>query len=302
MQCNYAQMNGSLDWNGVRDFLAIVEAGSLSRAAVGQRVSQATLSRRLAAFERDLGVQLLIRGPRHLELTDAGQRILDSARRMSKDAIEVSNAALDSGRELVGTVRISTTEAFSSLWLAEQLHEFTALYPGICVELIADNQLSDLLGRDADIAIRLLQPTQQDLIARRVGTLRIGMFASRHYIERNGNPRKQSELGSHRVVAISGRRQFAADIETRLGDGNIVLRVRNIQVALVAIQAGIGIGPLYRFVGDDEVNLARVLEDEPEIEMDVWLTVLPDVNENARVRALYDYLASTFVRQKRRFA
>ena len=295
-------MNSLLDWNGVRDFLAIVEAGSLSRAAVGLRVSQATLSRRLAAFEQDLGVQLLVRGPRHLELTDAGQRILDTARRMSRYSDEISSAALDTGRELVGTVRVSSTEAFSGMWLAKQLPEFTALYPGICIELVADNQLTDLLGRDADIAIRLLKPTQQDLIARRVGTLRIGMFASEQYVERNGNPRRQSELEAHRVIAISGRRQFAADVERRLGNGNIALRVRNLQVALVAIQSGIGIGPLYRFIGDNEINLVRVLEDETEIEMDIWLTALPELKENARVRVLYDYLASTFVQQKHLFA
>ncbi len=295
-------MNSLLDWNGVRDFLAIVEAGSLSRAAVGLRVSQATLSRRLAAFERELGVQLLVRGPRHLELTDAGQRILDTARRMSRDSDEISSAALDTGRELVGTVRVSTTEAFSGMWLAEQLQEFAALYPSICIELFADNQLTDLLGRDADIAIRLLQPTQQDLIARRVGTLRIGMFASDQYIERNGNPSSRAELESHRVIAISGRRQFAADVEKRLGTGNTALRVRNLQIALVAIQAGIGIGPLYRFVGDNEINLARVLTEEPEIEMGIWLTALPELNENARVRILYDYLASRFVQQKHQFA
>ena len=295
-------MNSLLDWNGVRDFLAIVEAGSLSRAAVGLRVSQATLSRRLAAFEQDLGVQLLVRGPRHLELTDAGQRILDTARRMSRYSDEISSAALDTGRELVGTVRVSSTEAFSGMWLAKQLPEFTALYPGICIELVADNQLTDLLGRDADIAIRLLKPTQQDLIARRVGTLRIGMFASEQYVERNGNPRRQSELEAHRVIAISGRRQFAADVERRLGNGNIALRVRNLQVALVAIQSGIGIGPRYRFIGDNEINLVRVLEDETEIEMDIWLTALPELKENARVRVLYDYLASTFVQQKHLFA
>ena len=294
-------MNSSLDWNGVRDFLAIVEAGSLSRAAVGLRISQATLSRRLAAFEQDLGIQLLIRGPRHLELTDAGQRILDTARRMSRDSDEISNAALNTGSELVGTVRVSSTEAFSSLWLAEQLQEFTALYPGICVELIADNQVTDLLGRDAEIAVRLLQPTQQDLIARRIGTLRIGFFAADHYVERNGNPGSRSELDTHRVIAISGRRQFAADVEARLGKGNTALRVRNLQVALGAIRAGIGIGPAYRFVGDNDSDLVPVLSQEPDIEMDIWLTALPELNENPRIRALYDYLASTFLQQKHRF-
>ena len=90
-------------------------------------------------------------------------------------------------------------------------------------------------------------------------------------------PDVQSELEAHRVIAISGRRQFAADIEKRLGNGSVALRVRNLQVALVVIQSGIGIGPQYRFVGDNEVNLVRVLAAEPEIEMDIWLTALPEL-------------------------
>lgn len=290
-----------IDWNGVRDFVAIVEAGNLTRAATALRVSQATLSRRLAAFEQQIGAQLLIRGPRHLELTEAGQRILEAARRMSRDAGEIPAAALDTSGSMQGTVRVSTTEAFSSMWLAEHLYEFCDLYPGITIELIADNHLTDLLGRDADIAVRLLRPTQQDLITRRVGTLRTGFYASENYVQRNGLPKRQSDLHSHRLIAMSGRRKFAADVEARIGRGNVVLRVRNLQVAYAAIRGGIGIGPMYHYIGDRENDLVRVLEDEPDITMDIWLTALPELNDNVRVRILYDYLASAFLQQRRLF-
>jgi len=291
-----------MDWNGVRDFLAIVEAGSLSRAAVGLRVSQPTLSRRLTALEQQLGAKLLIRGPRHLELTDAGKRILDQARRMDREAKAIPDRARDAAATLSGTVRISATEAFGTLWLVPQLAGFTALYPDVCVELIADNQLTDLLGRDADIAVRLVRPTQKDLIARRVGTLRIGMYAAEQYVERHGNPRRKDELAAHRVISIAGRRQFAAEIDGIVGTDGTVLRVRNVQAVLGAVEAGIGLGPVFNYLGEERADLVRVLADEPVVEMEMWLTAPPDLNDVARVRLLYDYLVAAFVAAHAHFA
>jgi DNA-binding transcriptional LysR family regulator len=295
-------MNGGIDWNCVRDFLAVVEAGNLTRAAVGLRVSQPTLSRRLTALEEQVGAQLLIRGPRHLELTDAGRRILNQARRMDREASDILESARDAASSLSGTVRISATEAFSSLWLIQQLSDFMGLYPDINVELIADNQLTDLLGRDADVAIRLVEPTQKDLVARKVGTMKMGIYAIEQYVERYGNPRRISELASHRVIAIAGRRQFAARIDRIVGTENTVFRVRNVQAVLTAVRAGIGMGPLYAYLGEEEPDLIRVLADEPVFEMGIWLAALPDLNEVARVRALFDYLVAAFVAQRQRFS
>lgn len=291
-------MNEPLDWNGVRDFLAAVEAGSLTQAAVGLRISQPTLSRRIAALEEQLGAQLLVRGPRHFKVTEAGKRLQSVAQQMRLTSKKIEGGSWDGVDLIGGTVRISATEAVTNAWLIEQLPGFVATYPEIAIEMVTDNRLTDLLNRNSDVAIRLLRPTQKDLIARKVGVMRVGYYASVSYVEQYGAPQTASDLSEHRTIAIEGSRKFASEVEAVTKNGKTALRLRNVLGVMRAIKADLGIGPVYCFHAAQQSDLVRVLEKEPLIEMEIWLTAHPELKENPSIRATYDYLNQCFIDQK----
>ena len=158
-----------MDWSILRDFIAVAETGGLSQAARRLRVSQPTLSRRIAALEEQLKAQLFQRTPRGLSLTDAGEHVLVGARRVEEEALAIERQADAAQQTLTGTVRLTVTESLGALWLPQKLAAFHAQYPGVCVEVLVDNRAANLVRREADIAIRLFRPDQPDLIARHVG-------------------------------------------------------------------------------------------------------------------------------------
>ncbi|WP_171126057.1 MULTISPECIES: LysR family transcriptional regulator [unclassified Ruegeria] len=294
-------MNEPLDWNGVRDFLATVKVGSLTRAAIHLRISQPTLSRRIAALEEQLGVQLLVRGPRHFKVTEAGIRLQTIAQQMQLASRKIESDAWESRDLLGGTVRVSATEAITNAWLIEQLPGFMETYPEISVEMVTDNRLTDLLNRNSDVAIRLLRPTQKELIAKKVGVLKVGYYASVTYVEKNGAPKSADDLKGHRTIAIEGSRKFASDVDEVTRNGTTALRLRNVLGVMRAIKAGLGIGPVYCFHAERQHDLVRVLEKEPPIEMEIWLTAHPELRENPSIRAVYDFLDQCFAKQKGQF-
>lgn len=295
-------MNEPLDWNGVRDFLATVEVGSLTKAAVGLRISQPTLSRRIAALEEQLGAQLLVRGPRHFKVTEAGKRLQAMAQQMQLTSRKIESDAWDGGDVLGGIVRISATEAVTNAWLIDQLPGFVETYPEIAIEIVTDNRLTDLLNRNSDVAIRLVRPTQKELIAKKVGVLKVGFFASSAYVEEHGAPQTLDDLADHRTIAIEGSRKFASDVDAITRNGRNALKLRNVLGVMRAIRAGLGIGPVYCFHGNEQSDLVQVLEKVPMIEMEIWLAAHPELQENPSIRAAYDYLAFCFATQKARFS
>lgn len=294
-------MNEPLDWNGVRDFLKTVEVGSLTRAAISLRISQPTLSRRIVALEKQIGAQLLIRGPRHFKVTEAGKRLQAVAEQMMLTSKKIESDAWEGEDLLGGTVRISATEAMTNAWLIEQLPSFVTTYPEISLEMVTDNKLTDLLNRNSDVAIRLVRPTQKELIAKKVGVIKVGYYASVTYVEQYGAPQTIADLAEHRMISIEGSRKFASDVGAVTNYGQTALRLRNVLGVMRAIKADLGIGPVYCFHAEQQHDLVRVLEKEPMIEMEAWLTAHPELRENPSIRAVYDHLAHCFEAQKARF-
>ncbi|MGO1119250.1 LysR family transcriptional regulator [Rhodovibrionaceae bacterium A322] len=284
-----------MDWNGVRDFLAVVEAGSLTAAAEELKVSQPTLSRRLSQLEDTLKVKLLVRTTRRLQVTEAGERILDQARRMAQEAGALEKAVAGADSSLEGTVRISTTEGLGITWLSGELAEFNRRYPGIRIELLIDNSMVNLLSRDADIALRLLRPTQQDLIARRVSLFRFGLYAARDYVEAHGLPQRAEDLlgeagQHHRGVGLRGYTPTATWLQGLFGLERMVFLSNSLLAVRTAVLSGLGIGPVFRYLGDGDPRLQQVLTQEPAMEKEIWLTTLPELHSNARIRVTYDFL------------
>jgi len=283
-----------MDWTGIRDFLAVVEAGSLAGAARRLKVSQPTISRRIAALEDTLGVRLFSRTTRRLDLTDAAKRILNDALAMEQAALAIERLAASGDAALEGVVRISTTELLGSNWLTPEMAGFRQRYPGIRLEFVIDNRSVNLMRRDADIALRLARPQQNDLIARKVADHASGLFAAPFYLERHGTPKSLEDLAHHWAVDGDdllrqvGKLRWISD---HFSPERIVYRSNSLFALRAAVAAGHGIGPVSCLVGEQDPELVRILPEIIVAQHEIWLTAHPDLHGNARVRAAFDYLA-----------
>lgn len=289
-----------MDWNGIRDFLAVIEAGSLTAGAARLGVSQPTLSRRLQSLEETLGARLLIRSPRHLKLTDAGRRIQKMAARMGDEANTIENIAMGLDKELEGSVRISATEILSINWLTALLPEFHETHPGISVELIVENTVANLQKREADIALRLMRPTQQEVIARQLGEIGYSLYASRSYIDKFGKAVKSDELKNYQAVGLAGQTSTAIWMKTLFPEKQIKFQMNTLLGVQRGVEAGLGIGPLLSYFGDHNSNLIK-LDAVPSVFKEIWLCTLPEVHTNARIRAVHNFIKAKFLAEKSRF-
>ncbi|MEQ9447718.1 MAG: LysR family transcriptional regulator, partial [Rhodospirillaceae bacterium] len=192
----------NLDWSILRDFIAVAETGSFSKAAKRLRVSQPTLSRRIAALEEQLNGHLFQRTPKGLLLTEAGESVLIGARRVEEEALAIERQADAARQTLTGTVRIAATEGLGTIWLPEKIAAFHDTYPGVCVEVLVDNRAANLVRREADIALRMFRPDQPDLIAKRLGEVVMGMYGATAYFARHGKPERIAHLKQHYLVGF----------------------------------------------------------------------------------------------------
>ncbi len=292
-----------LDWTTLRDFLAVAEAGSLSAAARRLGVSQPTLTRRVAALEERFQTQLFHRTTRGLELTEAGESILEPARHMEQDAQAVELAVSGRDRALAGSVRITATEMLGSDWLTPELASFHREHPAIEIQVLIDNANLNLLRREADIALRLGRPRQADLVGRKVGRLVFGLYAARSYLDRAGRPAKSEDLAQHDCVAFDDalrHRGPGSWLEELVARGRIVYRANSVRAQLAAIRAGFGIGGHSSAFADPLPELERVFPDLG-LELELWLVTHAGLRRSARIRAVFDYLAERFTEQRDRF-
>jgi DNA-binding transcriptional LysR family regulator len=285
-----------LDWTWLRDFAAVADEGSLSEAARRLGVSQPTLTRRMAALEEHLGSELLHRGPRGIELTEAGEAMLQPVRRMREEAERVGREAGGGDSALSGTVRVSATEGLANHWCTPVLRELQELHPGLRFEIDVSNRNANLLRREADIALRLGRPRQHDLVARRVGAVAVGLYASTEYLTRRGRPRTFDDLANHTSIGFDDSvrdTDVGRWIEDILTGSRMIFRATSLTTQLEAIRAGWGIGVSSIFVADPIPEIERVLEDLDET-VDIWLVTHPGLRRSARIRAAFDFLAARF--------
>lgn len=289
-----------LDWSSLRDFLAVAETGSLSAAARQLRVSQPTLSRRMAALEERLGAELFHRTTRGLDLTETGEAILGPARQMEREARGIEVVATGRSRSLSGPVRITATEGLAIDWLTPELARFQAEHPDIEIRFLIRNTQLNLLQREADIAVRLGRPRQADLLARRVGELAYGLYGARSYLERAGRPGHAAELAGHRAVVFDEELRHSDLghwLESSLEGARVVYRANSLQAQLAAIRAGYGLGGQAPFIASRRPELERVLP-ELGLRMDIWLVTHPGLRRSARMRAVYDFLVERFAAER----
>ncbi|MGI9391800.1 MAG: LysR family transcriptional regulator [Boseongicola sp.] len=284
----------NFDWNQVRAFLATLEEGTLSAAARELGLTQPTLGRQVAALEAHLDVILFERSGRQLIPTPTAIELAEHVRAMGDAATRLSLAATGQSKSIEGLVKITATEMYSAMVLPDFVAGIREQYPGIVIEIVATNSLSDLRQREADIAIRNAEPTDSDLIARRVRMDAGGLFATPDYISRHGPFHQIADLRHAHFVGIGQGTQFLAGLQERgvpVTQENFVVISENHLVHWELAKRGIGIGVNGWEAGQMAPELVPVLKDALVFEFPVWLVAPQELKTSRRVRVVYDALA-----------
>jgi len=283
-------------WELLRSFQAVAATGSLTAAAVQLGTTQPTVGRHVAALEDELGVPLIVRHARGVELTAEGREMRD---RLAPAAEQISAAIarVRGGREaLRGVARISATEIVATHILMPRLARIRAELPRVALEIDLQNRFVDLLRGDADIAIRMQQPEQADLIARHVGDLPVGLYASRDYVERHGAPGTWDEVFDHDLIGFDRHIEMVralASVDPRLTRDAHVLRTDSIVAQFEAVRAGLGLCGLQVGIASGFPDLVRVLPDNEAARLPLWVCMHRELRRGAVVRAVYTSLCET---------
>lgn len=284
------------DWALLRAFLAVAQAGSLSRAARAIGTSQPTLSRQVAALERHLGQSLFERTTRGVRLTEAGEALRGPADRMREQAREFTRVAAGRATAMAGTVRLTASETMCAYVLPPMLRALRESHPEIQIELIASNAIENLLERDADIALRMARPAQGGLVARRLADEPLGLFAHRDYLERHGKP-TPATMAAHAWIGLDRSDQLIrgfADAGFQVSREFFALRCDNLIIGWQALLAGLGIGVGMRRVAAQSPELVAVLRQVRVPPLPLWLVAHRELRGTPRIRAVFDALAAAF--------
>jgi len=285
------------NWDDLHVAYRVAELGTLSRAAERLGLNHSTVLRRISRLEQQLGVRLFIRHQRGYQLTDAGQIMLDRMRPIAADMLRLFTGLATHELSPSGTLRISTVSDFS-LFFAPMLHAFREQYPQIRVQVVATDERSSLVSGDVHVAIRMgAQPTEPDLIARKLIPATMEYYASPSYIERYGSPSSLAEVNQHQWVLPSGRKRQMAGIRelvNHIKPDQVVFESNSFTDIYSAVSEGMGIGPVgfLQRAGNLNNQLVPVhfgLMEDPAF---MWFVYHKDMRKSARIRALLDFMVN----------
>jgi len=282
-------------WDELRTFVEVARDGSLSGAARRLGLTQPTVGRHIDALEAALGLTLFTRSPRGLTPTSAALALGPHVEAMATAAAALGRAASGEAAADRGVVRVTASEVIGCEVLPPILAAFHVEHPGIAIELALTNRNEDLARRDADIAVRMVRPTQSGLVARKIGASRIGLYAHRDYLARFGEPRSFADLASHCVIGFDrDNRSFrgAGDFAQRLTREDFGFRCDNDLAQLAALRAGFGIGGCQENIARRTPELVAVLPNAIQYALEVWLVMHENLKTTRRVRLLFDHFAA----------
>jgi len=285
------------DWGLYRTFLAVAREGSFSAAARSLDSTQPTVGRQIEALEKSLGAKLFSRSPRGLVATAAGQELLPHAEAMAAAAAALHRGSSGATEEETGTVRLAAGEHVGLEVLPAILSDFARKHPRIALELSLSNRNEDLLRRDADIAVRMVRPTQKSLVARRIGTVKVGLFAHRRYVQRHGLPKTQADLMRRHLIGFDRDMHVlrttggaAAKLEAK----DFSYRTDSAAAQMALLRAGLGITACQIGVARRDHDLVPI--PGPVFERELWLAMHPDLRRTRRIRLLFDHLVDGLTR------
>ena len=280
-------------WDHYRTLLAVLDEGSLSGAARALGLTQPTVGRHIEALERELGgAALFTRSAGGLAPTEAALALRPHAEAMAAAAEALARTASGEAEAVRGVVRISAADVVSVEVLPPILTSFHEAHPDVTIELASSNRVEDLLRREADIAVRMVRPTQGALLAKRVGTVPLRLYAHRRYLEAHGVPKTLRDEG---VTAIGFDRDIQmlrvlAERQIPLSREMFALRTDNDLAQMAALRAGFGVGACQAPIAARDPNLAPVLEDLFRYDMEVWVAMHEDLKSSRRMRLMFDWL------------
>jgi DNA-binding transcriptional LysR family regulator len=287
-----------MDWDKLRIFHAVAEAGSFTHAGEALNLSQSAVSRQISALEESVNVSLFHRHARGLILTEQGELLYRTAHEVFAKLAMAEAQLSESKDRPKGQLKVTTTVAMGSTWLTPRMGEFLEVYPDVTVDLVLDDRELDLSMREADVAIRMAPPRQPELIQRHLMTVHMHVYAAPTYIKRYGLPKSIDELGKHKVIVYGEEsKPPVEDINWLLRVGvkgeerrRPTLTVNNVYAIQRAAQAGLGLAALPEFMVQGTTNLVRVL---PEIEgprIDAYFVYPEELRNSKRIQVFRDFL------------
>ncbi|MGH1461121.1 MAG: LysR family transcriptional regulator [Neptuniibacter sp.] len=285
------------DWNQARAFLVTAEEGTLSAAARELGLTQPTLSRQVASLEEELGVTLFERVGRGLELTPSGAELLEQVRAMGDAAASLKLTADGQSNTIKGNICISATDLVTIHAMPLLVQKLRRLHPDITVELIASNTKSDLKRREADIAIRALEPADPDLIARKIGDVTGHLYASEQYLEQIGIPLSPEDLINADFICDKSEMfmDIMAGCDIKLTQRNFPVSTESVITQWELVKRGLGIALLPDQLAEPEPLFHKVLPDLQPFKGPLWLVVHKELRTSRRVRVVFDFLMEELV-------
>ena len=282
-------------WDHFRSFLAVLDGGSLSAAARSLRLTQPTIGRHIDELEETLGVVLFTRSRAGLTPTDAALELVPHAATMAAAAEALVRAASGEAREDRGTVRLTASEVVGTEILPAILRPFMARHPHIAIELVVSNRNEDLIRREADIAVRMARPTQNALLARRIGTVDVGLHAHRTYLAQRGTPMSLADLADHALIgydrespAIRALQKLGLPLSREM----FSLRTDSDTTQLAAIRSGLGIGGCQSPLAALDPDLVHLLPEAFAYPLECWVAMHEDLRTVRRMRLVFDHLVA----------
>ncbi len=286
-----------MDWDKLRVFHAVAEAGSFTHAGETLNLSQSAVSRQISALEDALQVPLFHRHARGLILTEQGESLNRTVREVFAKLAMTEALLTESKDKPSGRIKVTTTTGFGTLWLAPRITGFLEAYPDIAMTLLLDDGDLDLAMREADVAIRLHAPRQPDLVQRYLLSFSWKVFASADYLAKHGTPARAEDLDTHRLVLFGNHRPPVADINWIADAGRkpgsprrAVLEVNNLHAMLAAIEAGLGIGVLPDYLERETKALVPILSDLKAPKIEAYFVYPEELRNSKRVAVFRDFL------------
>ena len=286
-----------MDWDKLRIFHAVADAGSLTHAGDVLHLSQSAVSRQIRALEDSLNTTLFHRHARELILTEQGELLFDATSAMTRRLDTAEARIRDSEEEVFGELRVTTTTGFGSLWLAPRLPALYEKYPDLKIDLMLEERVLDLPMREADVAIRMKEPSQAELIRRRLMSVRMRLYASPEYASKNPLPQTVEDLAGHRLICqnlkaaqvSAGTSLVRALLAQQVPS---LLTVNNYFGVLQGVLHNLGIGVLPDYIIEEEPNLVRVLPEVESSEVPVFLAYPEELRHSKRIAAFRDFVTS----------